>query len=94
MVDVPKYAVESRGNCLIIVNRCRHFKEIKVRHYAKSTLRTYTNWVQRFQSFTQSKDTQLLSGVDVKEYLTFFGNQVYSIFFNTEPGLERFGVFL
>jgi len=41
--------------------------EIKVRHYAKSTLRTYTNWIERFQSFTQSKETPLLSSADMKD---------------------------
>ncbi|MCH8957126.1 integron integrase [candidate division KSB1 bacterium] len=45
--------------------------EIKVRHYAKSTLRTYTNWIERFQSFTKSKETALLSSADMKDYLTF-----------------------
>jgi len=47
------------------------YHEIKVRHYAKSTLRTYTNWIERFQSFTKSKETALLSSADMKDYLTF-----------------------
>lgn len=44
--------------------------EIKIRHYAKSTLRTYTTWVRQFQSFTKSKVPKLLSTSDVKEFLT------------------------
>ena len=45
--------------------------EIKIRHYSKSTLRTYTTWVRQFQGFTQSKDPKLLSTSDVKEFLTY-----------------------
>ncbi|MEA1946626.1 MAG: integron integrase [Thermodesulfobacteriota bacterium] len=44
--------------------------EIKIRHYSKSTLRTYTTWVRQFQGFTKSKDPKLLSTSDVKEFLT------------------------
>ena len=44
--------------------------EIKIRHYSKSTLRTYTTWTRQFQGFTRSKDPKLLSTSDVKEFLT------------------------
>jgi integron integrase len=45
--------------------------EIRVRHYSPRTLRTYKGWVRKFQTFTRSKDPELLSADDVKEYLTF-----------------------
>ncbi|KHE92207.1 MAG: integron integrase [Candidatus Scalindua rubra] len=45
--------------------------EIKVRHYSPKTLKTYALWVKKFQAFTRNKELQLLSSIDVKEYLTF-----------------------
>jgi site-specific recombinase XerD len=45
--------------------------EIRVRHYSRSTLRTYRGWVRKFQGFTKSKSLELLSSNDVKDYLTF-----------------------
>ena len=45
--------------------------EISVRHYSPKTLRAYRGWVRRFQDYTKSKDTSLLTPVDVKDYLTF-----------------------
>jgi len=45
--------------------------EIKIRHYSPKTLRAYRGWAGQFQSFTKSKDPQLLSAVDVKDFLTF-----------------------
>ncbi|MCI0485087.1 MAG: integron integrase [Blastocatellia bacterium] len=45
--------------------------EIQVRHYSPKTLKTYTHWARHFQSFTRSKDPDLLSSTDVKEFLTF-----------------------
>ncbi|MCK5801469.1 MAG: integron integrase [Lentisphaeria bacterium] len=43
---------------------------IKLRHYSPSTLRTYTMWVRKFQTFTKSKVPASLSTDDVKEFLT------------------------
>ncbi len=43
---------------------------IRVRHYSRATLRTYTGWVRKFQAFTESKDPTLLNTEDVKEFLT------------------------
>lgn len=43
--------------------------EIKLRHYSKSTLRTYTVWIRQFQGFTKSKEPKLLSPSDVKNFL-------------------------
>ena len=45
--------------------------EIKIRHYSPKTLRAYRGWARQFQSFTKSKDPQLLSAADVKDFLTF-----------------------
>lgn len=45
--------------------------EIKIRHYSSKTLRAYTGWVRQLQSFTKSKDPQLLSASEVKDFLTF-----------------------
>ena len=43
---------------------------IRVRHYSRSTLKTYTGWVRKFQAFTESKDPALLNTEDVKAFLT------------------------
>ncbi|MFV0439557.1 MAG: integron integrase [Desulfopila sp.] len=43
---------------------------IRVRHYSQSTLRTYTGWLRKFQTFTESKDPTLLDNEDVKRFLT------------------------
>ncbi|MDY6881666.1 MAG: integron integrase [Thermodesulfobacteriota bacterium] len=45
--------------------------EISLRHYSPKTLRSYSGWIRRFQDYTRSKDTRLLTSVDVKDYLTF-----------------------
>ncbi|MDO9027702.1 MAG: phage integrase N-terminal SAM-like domain-containing protein [Candidatus Roizmanbacteria bacterium] len=47
------------------------YSEIKTRHYSPKTLKTYTVWIRQFQAFTQSKDPQLLSPSDVKDFLSF-----------------------
>ena len=44
---------------------------IKVRHYSPSTLKTYTGWTRKFQTYTKSKDTRLLAVDDVKAFLTW-----------------------
>ncbi|RLC30004.1 MAG: integron integrase [Deltaproteobacteria bacterium] len=45
--------------------------EIQLRHYSPKTLRAYKGWARQFQGFTKSKDPQLLSAGDVKDFLTF-----------------------
>ncbi len=45
--------------------------EIKTRHYSPKTLKAYTIWIRQFQTFNRSKDPQLLSSSDVKEFLSF-----------------------
>jgi integron integrase len=45
--------------------------EIKVRHYSPKTLKSYSTWVRKIQYFSKSKDPELLSTTDVKDFLTF-----------------------
>ena len=46
-------------------------QEIQVRHYSPKTLKTYTQWVRHYQTFTRSQDPKLLSSDHVKGFLTF-----------------------
>ncbi len=43
---------------------------IKLRHYSPATLKTYTGWTRKFQTFTRSKNPDLLTVKDVKKFLT------------------------
>jgi integron integrase len=45
--------------------------EIKFRHYSPKTLKSYSTWVRKIQYFSKSKDPELLSTTDVKDFLTF-----------------------
>ena len=45
--------------------------EIKIRYYSPKTLKAYRGWVRQFQNFSRSKDPQLVSNADIKEFLTF-----------------------
>lgn len=45
--------------------------EIKLRHYSAKTLRTYTHWVRRYQTFTRSREPKALTTENVKAFLTF-----------------------
>ena len=45
--------------------------EIKIRHYSRKTLKTYADWVRKFQRFLSNKPPEELSSLDVKEYLTY-----------------------
>ena len=44
---------------------------IQLRHYSPATLKTYTSWARKFQTFTKSKDYRLLTVDDVKTFLTW-----------------------
>ena len=46
-------------------------REIKMRHYSPKTLKAYRGWARRFQTFTKSKDYQLLSQKDVIDFLSY-----------------------
>ena len=43
---------------------------IQLRHYSPTTLKTYTNWIRKFQTFTRSKDPAMIDAEDVKAFLT------------------------
>lgn len=45
--------------------------EIKIRHYSPKTLKAYKWWISNFQTYTKSKDYQLLSQQDVIDFLSF-----------------------
>ena len=44
--------------------------EIKLRHYSPKTLASYRGWARKLQSFVKSKNPELLSTQDVKDFLT------------------------
>lgn len=44
--------------------------EILLRHYSRKTLKTYRQWLRKFQAFTRSKTPESLAVDDVKEFLT------------------------
>jgi integron integrase len=44
--------------------------EIKLRHYSPKTLAAYRGWARKLQSFVKSKNPELLSSQDVKDFLT------------------------
>ncbi len=54
-----------------VVQFTRLVEEIQVRHYSPKTLKTYRQWLRRFQAFTRSKPPESLSTADVKEFLTW-----------------------
>ncbi|MBC2694386.1 MAG: tyrosine-type recombinase/integrase [Desulfobacteraceae bacterium] len=44
---------------------------IKMRHYSPKTLKTYSGWVRKLQTYIKSKDSRLVSVDDVKAFLTW-----------------------
>ena len=44
---------------------------VKMRHYSPKTLKTYSGWVRKLQTYTKSKDPRLVSVDDVKAFLTW-----------------------
>jgi len=44
---------------------------IQVRHYSPKTLLAYRIWIQKFQTYTQSKDPRQVTMEDVKGFLSF-----------------------
>ncbi|MBI5193842.1 MAG: phage integrase N-terminal SAM-like domain-containing protein [Nitrospirae bacterium] len=45
--------------------------EIKTRHYSRKTLKAYTAWGRKFQSYLRNKPPDELSETDVKAYITY-----------------------
>ena len=68
---VPKVNVKAATVPPRVVSFTRLDEEIQIRHYSPKTLKTYRHWLKRFQAFTRSKPPELLSAVDVKEFLTW-----------------------
>jgi len=68
-----KSIVESEENGLsaakLLWQKCRQqlADEIEVRHYSKRTLKTYSAWIQKFQSYIKNKDPNSLSKDDIKD---------------------------
>jgi integron integrase len=44
---------------------------ILVRHYSPKTFQAYRTWTRKLQTFTHSKDPQLVSMADVRDFLSF-----------------------
>ena len=44
--------------------------EIKLRHYSPKTLKAYSGWMRKFQTFTLSKDPEMLCQKDVVDFLS------------------------
>jgi integron integrase len=49
--------------------------EIKTRHYSRKTLKTYADWVRKFQHYLRDKPPNELSSIDVRKYLTYLAVQ-------------------
>ncbi len=45
--------------------------EITTRHYSRNTLKTYADWMRKFQSYLRNKPPDALSAPDVKAYLAY-----------------------
>jgi hypothetical protein len=45
--------------------------EITTRHYSRKTLKTYADWIRKYQSFLKNKPPLDVSAEDVKAYLTY-----------------------
>jgi integron integrase len=73
--ELTKQLQKPEGVCLVKDNWQSAFRqlsnEIKVRHYSPKTLKSYSTWVRKIQCFSKSKDPELLSTTDVKDFLTF-----------------------
>jgi hypothetical protein len=72
----PKPVVESKDELTTAqeewrINYRQLADQIKVRHYSKKTLESYAGWIRKFQSYSHSKEPRLLSGDDIRGYLTF-----------------------
>jgi integron integrase len=45
--------------------------EITMRHYSRNTLKTYADWIRKYQSYLKNKPPLDVSAEDVKAYLTY-----------------------
>ncbi len=49
---------------------------IKIKHYSPKTLRAYSSWIRKLQGFTQNKDVESLSSLDVKNFIEYLAVKV------------------
>lgn len=64
-------SLESQTGCSWVVVFDGLNREIKLRHYSPKTLKSYRGWVRHLQTFTKSKDYQILSQQDVVAFLSY-----------------------
>jgi hypothetical protein len=76
-VERPKTVNSSRPQCSPVARGnswkaeyVRLAEEIKLRHYSPKTLKIYTHWVRKYQTFTRSQDPKALTTEDVKRFRT------------------------
>jgi hypothetical protein len=68
-VDDRAYLKSAGANWTLVYNDLK--TAIKLRYYSPKTLRAYRGWTRQFQDFKKSKDPQLISIADVKDFLSF-----------------------
>ena len=71
LITVSKVNVKPVTGASWVVFFTRLDEEIQVRQYSPKTLKTYRQWLRRFQAFARSKPPESLSSVNVKEFLTW-----------------------
>jgi integron integrase len=69
-VPAQTFAAEKQKGCCWTAVFEGLEREIKLRHYSPKTLKSYRGWARRLQTFTQSKDYQLLTQQDVVDFLS------------------------
>ena len=66
---IGKALKQSGADWTEIFNKLKNV--ITMRHYSPKTLKTYSGWTRKFQTYTKSKDPRLVSIDDVKAFLTW-----------------------
>ena len=46
-------------------------EEIRIRQYSPRTLKSYSTWIRKFQTFVKSKSPRLVESNDAKQFITF-----------------------
>jgi integron integrase len=70
--DRPRAAAGAPGTGVSWVAVYERLKTaIVVRHYSPKTLQAYRTWTRKLQTFTRSKDPQVVSMADVRDFLSF-----------------------
>jgi len=72
VADRPRAAAGAPGTGVSWVAVYERLKTaILVRHYSPKTFQAYRTWTRKLQTFTHSKDPQLVSMADVRDFLSF-----------------------